>query len=59
LALRELQADPEEASFVNNTLANLVAAEGLGMHTYLHDDELNDVEKLAAMLAELYGVRFD
>ncbi|MEK6353924.1 MAG: HAD family phosphatase [Burkholderia cenocepacia] len=59
IALRKLHISPEEAIFLDNTAANLVAAEGLGMHTYLHDDELNDVEKLATTLADQYGVRFD
>jgi len=59
LALCELRIKPEEAIFVDNTPANLVAAKGLGLHTYLHDDEVNDVEGLAAILSNQYDVQFD
>ncbi|RQS60065.1 HAD family hydrolase [Burkholderia sp. Bp8963] len=58
-ALRELRISPREAVFVDNTPANLVTAERLGMYTYLHDDELNDVGRLATTLADQYGVLLD
>ena len=58
-ALRELHIGPEEAGFVDNTPANLVVAQQLGMHTYLHDDELNDVGRLTATLAGRYRVLLD
>jgi HAD superfamily hydrolase (TIGR01509 family) len=58
IALRKLRIRPEEAVFVDNTPANLVAAEALGIKTYLHDDEVNDVEKLVTTLANQHGIRF-
>ncbi|VWD07771.1 haloacid dehalogenase [Burkholderia lata] len=58
-ALQPLRINSNEAVFVDNTPANLVVAEQLGMHTYLHDDELNDVGRLARTLADRYGLLFD
>lgn len=58
-ALQELRISPQKAFFVDNTPINLVAAKGLGMHTYLHDDELNDVGRLATTLTTRYGVLLD
>jgi putative hydrolase of the HAD superfamily len=47
---------PDEAVFIDNSMKNLEVARSLGMHGIFHDDEKNDVPKLAAELKKL-GVR--
>ncbi|MFM0210263.1 HAD hydrolase-like protein [Paraburkholderia sediminicola] len=58
-ALRCLDLRPEESLFVDNNLDNLIAPKALGMSVIFHDDENNDVGKLAAQLTEEFLIRLD
>lgn len=55
-ALDQLHVAPRDSVFIDNTPKNLLAAAGLGMATVHFDDERNDVEGLAALLRERYGI---
>ena len=49
-ALRRAGVNADEAVFIDNNRDNLVAPEALGMRTFFHDDEKNDVETLVRKL---------
>lgn len=56
VALRPLGVPPWQALFIDNTPANLVAPAALGMHVLHHDDAVNDVPGLEALLRERHGI---
>lgn len=47
---------PQESIFIDNTEKNLVIAKEAGMHVIHHDDEINDVARLRAILSSQYGI---
>jgi putative hydrolase of the HAD superfamily len=51
IAAAEVQSD--ESLFIDNTGTNLPFAAELGMNTYLHNHETNDLEALGAWLTDL------
>ena len=53
VALERAGVKPNEAVFIDNTKDNLPAAEKLGIHTYWHNHETNDVQALRRKLLEL------
>lgn len=54
-ALEAAQCSAEEAIFIDNQAKNLVVPKQMGIHTYLHDAQKNDVEVLRKTLRE-WGV---
>ncbi|WP_235215196.1 MULTISPECIES: HAD-IA family hydrolase [Burkholderia] len=56
-ALRCLEVKPEESVFIDNNPDNLVAPRALGMGVIYHDDERNDVDKLAAILRDEFLIQ--
>ena len=55
-ALKLLSVEPQEAIFIDNSKANLIAADALGIHTIHFDDRINDINALASTLEKTYGV---
>lgn len=55
-ALDHLGIAPADAVFIDNSERNLVAPRGMGMAAVHFDDDLNDVEGLATLLRERYGL---
>jgi HAD superfamily hydrolase (TIGR01509 family) len=58
-ALRCLDIRPEEGVFIDNNPDNLIAPGALGMGVIFHDDEKNDVDKLAATLTDKFLVQLN
>jgi HAD superfamily hydrolase (TIGR01549 family) len=58
-ALHRLDAKPEECVFIDNNPENLTAPKALGMGVLFHDDEKNDVDRLALSLTNEYLIRLD
>jgi putative hydrolase of the HAD superfamily len=58
-ALRCLEIRPEEGVFIDNNSHNLIAPGALGMGVIFHDDEKNDVDKLAATLTDKFLVQLN
>lgn len=55
-ALELIGIKPEESIFIDNTEKNLVIANGVGMHVIHHDDEINDVARMRAILSSQYRI---
>jgi HAD superfamily hydrolase (TIGR01509 family) len=53
IALERAGVQPDEAIFIDNTKENLLPATELGIHTYRHDDKLNDLSALRLRLVDL------
>ncbi|HUY85287.1 MAG TPA: HAD family hydrolase [Candidatus Dormibacteraeota bacterium] len=53
VALEQAKVQPSEALFIDNTIDNLRFADELGMNTYWHDHDLNDVVAFRNRLHEL------
>jgi FMN phosphatase YigB (HAD superfamily) len=58
-ALRCLDIRPEEGVFIDNNPLNLIAPSALGMGVILHDDEKNDIDKLAATLTDKFLIQLN
>jgi putative hydrolase of the HAD superfamily len=56
VALARANVSAEEAVFIDNSRANLIAAADVGIRTIYFDDETNDVPALRRCLEERYGV---
>ena len=52
-ALRSAGVKACEAVFIDNNKENLIAPDSLGMKTFIHDDEKNDVQLLVKRLQEI------
>lgn len=52
-ALAALSVLPQEAIFIDNVKDNLIAPSKMGMHTYYHDHEKNDINALKNWLTEM------
>jgi len=57
IALEVVGAKPNEVVFIDNQEKNLVVPERMGINTYLHDTEKNDIAKLCTELDRL-GVTY-
>jgi HAD superfamily hydrolase (TIGR01549 family) len=58
-ALRCLDTRPEECVFIDNNPDNLTVPKALGMGVIFHDDEKNDVGRLALSLTSEFLIRLD
>jgi len=58
-ALRCLDTRPEESVFIDNNPNNLTVPKALGMGVIFHDDEKNDVGRLALSLTKEFLIRLD
>ena len=57
--LRCLDIRPEESLFIDNNPENLIAPKAFGMGVIFHDDEKNDMGKLAVSLVDEFLIRLD
>jgi putative hydrolase of the HAD superfamily len=58
-ALRHVDTRPEECVFIDNNPDNLTVPKALGMGVIFHDDEKNDVGRLALSLTNEFLIRLD
>jgi putative hydrolase of the HAD superfamily len=58
-ALRCIDKKPEECLFIDNNPDNLIAPKALGMGVIFHDDEKNDMGKLALSLTNEFLIGLD
>ena len=58
-ALRCVDMKPDECVFIDNNPNNLIAPKALGIKVIFHDDETNDVGKLASSLADEFQIDLD
>jgi putative hydrolase of the HAD superfamily len=56
-ALSHLGIAPQQSVFIDNSRANLVAPNALGMNTVYFDDDRNDVGALVETLKRMHGVQ--
>jgi len=53
IALAQASVKPHESLFIDNTSNNLLVPERMGMQTYWHDDQINDVPAFRSHLSKL------
>ena len=51
--LKSSDRSPDQCLFIDNQKKNLVVPRGMGMHTYLHDDQKNDMQAIREHLESM------